>query len=239
MPGWSKNGPRSPEFMSPLVDHLPKAAGVPSPKDVLGYYIGTPKKLTHVADINRYYRALAAASKRVKVFSAGMTDEGRECIVTAIADEDTIRNLDTYKGYLAKLADPRGLSDQEAKRIIAQAKPIYMFTGGLHSAETGPPEMLMELAYRLAVEDSPLFDQIRHNVIVMIGAVSEPDGRDRYVDWYYRHKISRGDRTGSRAGAALLGQVHFPRQQSRHQLFAGDDAQLAEVLPGVASADHA
>ncbi len=38
------------EFMSPLVDHLPKADGVPSPKDVLGYYIGTPKKLTHVAD---------------------------------------------------------------------------------------------------------------------------------------------------------------------------------------------
>ena len=55
-----------PEFMSPLVDHLPKVAGVPTPKDVLGYYIGAPKRLTHVADIGRYYRALAAASKRVK-----------------------------------------------------------------------------------------------------------------------------------------------------------------------------
>ena len=32
-----------------------------------------------------------------------------------------------------------------------------MFTGGLHSAETGPPEMLMELAYRLAVDESPLY----------------------------------------------------------------------------------
>src|SRR5580704_16246413 len=96
-----------PEFLSPLVDHLPKAAGVPSPKDILGYYPGMPKKLTRVADLNRYYRALAGASKRVKVFSVGTTDEGRECLVTAIADEDTIRNLDTYKGYLAKLADPR------------------------------------------------------------------------------------------------------------------------------------
>ena len=45
-----------------------------------------------------------------------------------------------------------------------------MFTGGLHSAETGPPEMLMELAYRLATEDSPLYRQIRNNVIVMIDA---------------------------------------------------------------------
>ena len=66
-----------------------------------------------------------------------------------------------------------------------------MFTGGLHSAETGPPEMLMELAYRLAVERVPLYDQIRKNVIVMMSAAAEPDGRDRYVDWYYHHKIAQ------------------------------------------------
>lgn len=195
----------SPEFMSPLVDHLPKAAGVPTTKDVLGYYVGAPKKLTHVADINRYYRALEHASKRVKVFSAGLTDEGRECIVVAVSDENNIRNLDTFKADLAKLADPRTISDADAKRIIAEAKPIYMFTGGLHSAETGPPEMLMELAYRIAVEDSPLFDRIRHNVIVMIGAVSEPDGRDRYVDWYYRHKLTEETEQDRVAGPPYWG----------------------------------
>src|ERR1035438_6988441 len=103
-----------PEFLSPLVDHLPKAAGVPSPKDVLGYYPGMPKKLTRVPDLNRYYRALAAASKRVKILPAGATDEGRECLVAVIADRKSVRNLDTYKGYLARLADPRGLSEAEA-----------------------------------------------------------------------------------------------------------------------------
>ena len=188
----------APEFMSPLVDHLPKAPGVPTTKDVLGYYAGAPKKLTRVADLGKYYRALAAASKRVKLLPLGTTDEGRECLVVAIADEETIRNLDTYKGYLAKLADPRGLSADQAKQIIAQAKPIYMFTGGLHSAETGPPEMLMELAYRLAAEESPLYDSIRKNVIVMLSAAAEPDGRDRYVDWYYKYKLaeeSENDRT--------------------------------------------
>src|SRR5262249_22072334 len=65
-----------PEFMSPLVDHLPKVSGVPNPKDILGYYIGAPKKLTRVADIGRYYRALAEASRRVKILPAGTTDEG-------------------------------------------------------------------------------------------------------------------------------------------------------------------
>ena len=122
-----------------------------------------------------------------------------------IADEETIRNLDTYKGYLAKLADPRGLTAEQAKQIIAQAKPIYFLTGGLHSAETGPPEMLMELAYRLAVEESPLYDSIRKNVIVMVNAASEPDGRDRYVDWYYKYKLSEGERERPYPGPAILG----------------------------------
>src|SRR5580765_8592473 len=115
----------SPEFMSPLVDHLPKAAGVPTTQDVLGYYVGAPKKLTRTADLAKYYRALAAASKRVKLIPIGATDEGRECLVVAIADEETIRNLDTYKVRLARLADPRGLSPEQAQQAIADAKPIY------------------------------------------------------------------------------------------------------------------
>jgi hypothetical protein len=178
----------SPQFMSPLVDHLPKSTGVPTTRDVLGYYVGQPKKLTKVADLGRYYRALAAASKRVK---------------------ETIANLDKYKGYLARLADPRGLSEQEAASVIAQAKPIYMFTGGLHSAETGPPEMLMELAYRLAVEDSPLYDQIRKNVIVMMSAAAEPDGRDRYAEWYYKYKLAEENEQDRIPGPPYWGKYIF------------------------------
>jgi hypothetical protein len=173
--------------MSPLVDHLPKVSGVPTPKDVLGYYVGEPKRLTRVAEISKYYRALASASKRVKVLSAGTTDEGRECLVAVISDEENIRNLDTLKANLARLADPRSLAPADAKRIIEQSKPVYFLTGGLHSGETGPPEMLMELAYRLAVEESPLYDSIRKNVVVMVNNSSDPDGRDRFVDWYYRY----------------------------------------------------
>ena len=199
----------SPEFMSPLVDHLPKVLGVPTTKDVLGYYAGAPKKLTKVAELGKYYRALAAASKRVKLIPTGTTDEGRECLVVAIADEEIIRNLDTYKSHLASLADPRGLTADQARQIIAQAKPIYMFTGGLHSAETGPPEMLMELAYRLAVEESPLYDSIRKNVIVMLSAAAEPDGRDRYVDWYYKYKLAEENENDRMPGPPYWGKYIF------------------------------
>ncbi|HQR33271.1 MAG TPA: M14 family zinc carboxypeptidase [Blastocatellia bacterium] len=198
-----------PEFISPLVDHLPKVAGIPSPKDVLGYHVGTPQKLTRTADLYRYYRALEKASPRVKVINVGQTDEGRECLIVFVANEDTIKNLETYRGYLAQLADPRNITEAQAQDIITKAKPIYHFSGGLHSAETGPPEMLMELAYRLAVEDSPLINAIRDNVIVSISPAFEPDGRDRYVDWYYRHKLDEKSEEDSVGGPPYWGKYIF------------------------------
>src|ERR1700759_4949105 len=76
-----------PEFSSPLVDHLPKSATVPSPKDVLGYYVGAPKHLTYYGDLVKYYRALAEKSPRVKVIDIGKTDEGRECIMVFVGSE--------------------------------------------------------------------------------------------------------------------------------------------------------
>ena len=198
-----------PEFISPLVDHLPRAPGIPSPKDVLGHHIGAPGKLTYHAEAVAYYRALAAKTPRVKVYTIGTTDEGRECVIVAVGSEESIKNIDQYRGYLGQLADPRKVTDEQAREVIAKAKPIYHVMGGLHSAETGPPEMLMELAYRLAVEDSPVINQIRDNVIVTITPVAEPDGRDRYVDWYYRYKIDEKTEEDSFGGPPYWGKYIF------------------------------
>jgi hypothetical protein len=189
-----------PEFMSPLVDHLPKGGAVPSPKDVLGYYIGAPKKLTYYADIIGYYRTLASKSPRVKVLDIGKTDEGRECVVVYVGSEDSIKNLETNRQNLAQLADPRKLTEAQALAVIAKTKPEYHVMGGLHSAETGPSEMLMELVFRLATEETPFIQNIRDHVIVSVTPVAEPDGRDRYVDWYYKYKINEtgeGDSMGN------------------------------------------
>ena len=198
-----------PEFSSPLVDHLPKVAGVPSPKDVLGHHIGEPKKLTYYADILKYYRALAAASPRVKVITIGKSNEGRDLVVVFVGADESIKNLETYRGYLAQLADPRKISRTQAAEIIAKAKPIYHLSGGLHSGEVGPSEMLMELAYRVAVEDSVLVKKIRDNVIVSITPVADPDGRDRNVDWYYKYGINETDGRTTGAGVPYWGKYIF------------------------------
>jgi hypothetical protein len=80
------------------------------------------------------------------------------------------------------------LTDRGATEdIIENALPIYWMTAGLHSPELGPPEMVMELAYRLAVEASEPFTTIRQNVITMITPVFDVDGRTRQVDWYKRN----------------------------------------------------
>ena len=114
-----------PEFVSPLVDHLPKSTSVPSPKDILGHHIGAPKKLAYYGEILTYYRALAAKSGRVRIVEIGKTDEGRDSIVVFIGSEDSIRNLETYRRNLARLADPRGLTQAEANALIQQTKPGY------------------------------------------------------------------------------------------------------------------
>ena len=178
-------------FLSELVDHLPASATVPSPLDHFGEIIGAPGVLHNTQEIYGYMRALAEASPRVVVRRIGVTEEEREMISVIIADEELIADLDRYRGYLNRLADPRGLPEEEAREIIGNARPVYYLTGGLHSPETGPPEMLMELAYRLAVEESPLVRAIRENVITIIVPVLEPDGRDRMVDVYNYTKTHR------------------------------------------------
>jgi hypothetical protein len=172
-----------------LVDHLPASETVPTPLDFHGRIIGTPGEITYAADIHRYLRAIADASPRATVWSIGESEEGREMIVMAIADESTIADLEDFRGYLAELTDPRVTSEERARELIeGMAKPIYWLTAGMHSGELGGPEMLQELAYRLVVQDSEFIRGIRDNVITFITPVIEVDGRERMVDTYYFNK---------------------------------------------------
>jgi hypothetical protein len=180
-------------FLTELVDHLPASDTVPSPEKVLGYVIGTPNKLTYTKDMYRYYRELEKATPRVRVFTAPeRTEEGKEQLLVAVSDQANLARLDRYKEITAKLADPRKINEAEAKQLIEEGKVFYWASGSIHSPETGSPEMLMELAYRLAVEDTPFIDAIRKNIIVLITPALEVDGRDRAVDVYNYRKANPG-----------------------------------------------
>jgi hypothetical protein len=184
-----------PFFTSPLVDYLPASKTVPTPKAVLGDVAGAPGKLPYAEEVYQYMRMLEKASPRVKVFSIGKTEEGREMIAVAIASEAIMAKLQDNGAKLAKLADPRtiNMDDSQAEPLINSATPIYYITGTIHSPETGAPTALMELAYRLAVDDHEYIKSIRNNLITLITPVIEVDGRDKMVDVYKWHLAHPGE----------------------------------------------
>ena len=181
-------------FLTELVDHLPWSSCVPAPDAHLGRIVGTPDKQTHVADINAYMRLLGQKSPRVKVMDIGKSEEGRDMLLVVISDEANLGKLDRSAAITKRLADPRGLSDAEAQKLIAEGKPFYWAATGIHSPETGGPEMMMELAYRLAVEETPFIQKIRRDSFVMLTPVVESDGRDRMVDLYHLRKKTPNER---------------------------------------------
>jgi hypothetical protein len=183
----------APKYLSPWVAYVPESGTVPSPGDYLGHVAGAAGELSRTTDIYGYFRALDRASERVQVSVIGKTEEGRDILLVAVADEQGIADLERYKAATAALADPRETSPEQAEQLIADARPIYYLNAGLHSTETGSPEMVMELAYRLAVSEQPLIKNIRENLIVLINPVSEPDGRDKVVDWFYRYLKGKTD----------------------------------------------
>jgi hypothetical protein len=184
----------APYFTSPLVDYLPASKTVPTPMAVLKDVAGAPGILPYSTEVYQYMRMVEKASPRVKVFSIGKTEEGREMIAVAVSSEANLAKLDANKANLAKLADPRtiNLNDAEADKLVAGTTPIYYITGTIHSPETGAPTALMELVYRLAVDESPYIQKIRNKVVTLVTPIVEVDGRDRHVDIYRWHLANPG-----------------------------------------------
>src|SRR6202789_1033861 len=116
-----------PSFISPLVDYLPASKTVPTPAKVLGDVSGAPDMLPYAEDVYKYFRLLEASSPRVKVFTIGHTEEGREMIAAAIADPELRAAQKDNDARVAKLADPRtiGFDDAKARGLIDRSYPVY------------------------------------------------------------------------------------------------------------------
>lgn len=178
-----------PRFLPSSVLNLVDDPKVPSPLKHFGQIIGAPGVMHRTVDIYGYFRKLSETSPLVKMEQIGTTEEKRPIHLITITSEENMKRLDHYKKQLALLSDPR--KSYDANSIINDAKPVYYFNAGLHSPEMGSPEMIMELAYRLITDPSPVIKSILNNVIILINPASEADGRDKQVDWYYRYSKGR------------------------------------------------
>lgn len=175
-------------FLVVLGSGVLAAPRIPAPESVLGYPIGADYHLTEWSKIVEYMKALDKASDRVQVIPYGTTPEGRPMILTVVSSEQNIKNLKKYQEISARLADPRGLSEKEAQKLIKEGKAIYWICANIHSTEVGSSEMVMELAYKLASGNDAQTKNILDNVIVVIDPSINPDGHDIFTEWYNKYK---------------------------------------------------
>lgn len=134
-----------PNSLLDVVDH----PSIPSPLKHFGHIIGTEGIVHRTTEIYGYYQKLAETSPLVHMQEMGRTEEDRPFYLIVIGNQESMDKMDHYKSQLAKLADARKTSPEEAEQIIMDSKPVYYVSAGMHATEMGAPEMLMELAYRL------------------------------------------------------------------------------------------
>ncbi|WP_340113999.1 M14 family zinc carboxypeptidase [Maribellus mangrovi] len=179
------------KFLPESVLAIPDHSTIPSPLDYFGAIIGAPGKMHGSAEVYAYFDELAKTSPKLITEQIGTSEEGRLINLVTISGAKTIKNLEQYRNEIELLADPRKVDEEAAEQIIKNGKVVYYLNGAMHSTEMGSPETLMELAYRLVADESEEIKNILDNCIILINPVSEPDGRDKQVDWYYRYTINR------------------------------------------------
>jgi hypothetical protein len=179
-----------PRFLPSSVLNLVDDPKVPSPLKHFGSIIGAPGVMHRTPEIYGYFKKLTEVSPLIRMEQIGTSEEGRPIHLVTITSEENMKRLDHYKKQLALLSDPRKVTG-DVSAIINDSKPVYYFNAGLHSPEMGSPEVVMELAYRLITDPSPENKEVINNVIILINPASEPDGRDKQTDWYYRYTKGR------------------------------------------------
>jgi hypothetical protein len=166
---------------------VPPGAVPPSPESVLGFRPGEDGKLADWPEVIHYFRALDQASERVRVEDVGPTTQGRPFLIATITSEANMARLEEIRRDNLRLADPRGLRDDEARRIVAEGKAIVAMNYSIHSTEVGGTLTAMRFAHHLAAATDPrTLDLLSRTVLLMIPS-HNPDGTDIVADWHRKH----------------------------------------------------
>lgn len=163
------------------------AAPIPTPSEFLKFTVGADRKVADYRQISAYFKALDAASPRVEVVSLGKTTLGEDMLMAIISSEANLANQKRLREISAKLADPRGLSDVEARSLVTEGKLILLVTCNIHSTEIGASQMAMEWAHALASADDAETKRRLDNVVLLLVPSLNPDGQILETEWYRKN----------------------------------------------------
>jgi len=156
------------------------AQNLQSPDDYLGYKIGT--RFTRHHKIVEYFNAVALAKPdMVKIEKYGATNEGRDLIIAYIALPENLAKLDAIRLNNLRLA---GLTKDKAAPVIDGAPAIVWLSYNVHGNEPASSEAAMKTLYALVDPANAQTKEWLKNTVVIIDPCINPDGRDRYVNWY-------------------------------------------------------
>lgn len=165
-----------------------QAQDLKSPKEFFGFKMGSEGKLTRWDKVVDYFKYLDEATDRIAVRELGKSTEGNPFILAIISSEENLRAMEAYMEINRKLADPRGLSDQDISWLVAEGKYTLAVTNSLHATEVGGTQMAPELAYELITGESSFAKQIRENCFLLLFPSFNPDGQIMVTDWYNKYK---------------------------------------------------
>jgi hypothetical protein len=182
----------TPVFAQKSFEFWPGAAydaKIPTVKQVLGYEPG--EKVTNHAGLMQYLDALAAAAPaHIKVVEYGKSWEGRKLVYAAIGSESNLRRIAEIRNGTQRLADPRKTNEAEAKKLITSLPTVVWLSYGVHGNEISSPDAALLTAYHLlAARNDKLVNEVLTKVVVLIDPTQNPDGRDRFVNYF---EMSRG-----------------------------------------------
>jgi hypothetical protein len=162
-------------------------ASVPSPEQFFGFQMGADRKLANWDKLHEYYQALAKASNKLRLVELGKSSEGRPYLALFISSPANIAKLDHYKQLNARLADPRGVSEAEARTIVAEGKAVIIQSFALHSSEVAASQTAAEFVYESITRSDTEAQQILDNVISIVMPSINPDGTQMIADWYMKY----------------------------------------------------
>ncbi len=164
-----------------------RAAGLPTPEAFLGHRVGADRKLAAWPKVVEYLKLVDAASDRISIESAGTSTLGNDMPVVVMTSEANQKNLDRYREIAWRLAHPEGLSEAEAKALVAEGKAIALVTCTIHSTEVGSTQMAMEFVHDVATTKDPKMLSWLDDAILLLMPSINPDGQVMVVDWYNKH----------------------------------------------------
>ncbi len=160
-------------ILSFFCSFLLTAQDLQSPSEFLGYELGS--RFTRHHQVVEYYRYVAAAAKdRVQLREYGKTNEGRQLLLAFVSSAENIRNLENIRTEHLKSTSGEGDSTQA----------IVWLSYNVHGNESVSTEASLQTLYELLTSKQRYLD----NTVVIMDPCINPDGRDRYVNWYNQFK---------------------------------------------------